>query len=153
MIARRHPGSIWVGRTAGFTLIEVMIVAAIVAILAAIAIPSYFAYIARGHRSEARMTLTHAAQWMERWRTERGSYQDPLNAPAPPPLPATLASSPVSLTPAYTITVTTPTPATYLLVATPVGVMNGDGCGNLMLDNTGNRTRSGALDMNLCWGR
>lgn len=141
------------GRTAGFTLIEVMIVAAIVAILAAIAIPSYFAYIARGHRSEARMTLTHAAQWMERWRTERGSYQDPLNAPAPPPLPATLASSPVSLTPAYTITVTTPTPATYLLVATPVGVMNGDGCGNLMLDNTGNRTRSGALDMNLCWGR
>ena len=66
---------------------------AIIAILAAIAIPNYFQYIARGNRSEARATLTQAAQWMERWRTERNSYQNPPNAPNPPALPAACCRS------------------------------------------------------------
>ena len=72
---------------AGFTLIEVVIVMAVVAILTAIAIPNYFQFIARGHRSEARATLTAAAQWMERFRTERGTYNGaalPANAGAIP---------------------------------------------------------------------
>ncbi len=125
---------------------------AIIAILSAIAIPNYFAFIARGHRSEARATLTHAAQWMERWRTERGSYQDPANL-LPPTLPVSLQNSPASGAAVYNIAVATPTPATYLLTATPVGPMNGDACGNLTLDNTGRRDRSGALDLNTCWGR
>lgn len=137
----------------GFTLIELVTVMAIIAILSAIAIPEYFKYIARGHRSDARATLTHAAQWMERWRTERGTYQDPANLPAPPTLPAFLASSPVSLTPAYQITVVTPTPATYTLTATPVGPMNNDDCGLLTLDSTGGRGSTGTLPINTCWGR
>jgi type IV pilus assembly protein PilE len=138
---------------AGFTLIEVVIVTVIVAILAAIAVPSYFAFIARGHRSEARMTLTHAAQWMERYRTERGSYQNPQNLPNPPVLPLALQNSPASGTPIYNITVVTPTPATYLLSAAPVGPMVNDACGTLTLDNTGLRDNLGAADINLCWGR
>ena len=142
-------------RARGFTLIEVVTVMAIVAILSAIAIPQYFQFVARGHRSEARATLIHAAQWMERWRTERGSYQDPLNLPNPPVLPASLAASPASVTAVYNITVVTPTPATYTLTATPVapGPLANDGCGNLTLDSTGLRGRTGALDINLCWGR
>ena len=48
----------------GFTLIEVMIVVAIVAILSAIALPSYTEYIRRGNRAEARAGLLQAAQWM-----------------------------------------------------------------------------------------
>ena len=60
-------------RAEGFTLIEIVTVVAIVAILAAIAIPSYTQFLARGYRSEARATLVAAAQWMERWRTERGT--------------------------------------------------------------------------------
>ncbi len=139
----------------GFTLIELVTVMAIIAILTAIAVPSYFQSIARGHRSEARATLTHAAQWMERWRTERGTYRDPLNLPNPPALPAALLNSPASGTPIYNITVATPTAATYTLTATPAnpGPMINDICGNLMLDNTGLRTISTAADINLCWGR
>jgi type IV pilus assembly protein PilE len=137
----------------GFTLIELVTVMAIIAILSAIAIPQYFQFIARGHRSEARATLTHAAQWMERWRTERGSYQNPQNLPNPPQLPVSLQSSPASGAAIYNITVATPTPATYTLTATPVGPMLNDACGNFTLDSTGLRGRSGALDINICWGR
>jgi type IV pilus assembly protein PilE len=142
-------------RARGFTLIELVTVMAIIAILSAIAIPQYFQFIARGHRSEARATLTHAAQWMERWRTERGSYQNPQNLPNPPQLPVSLQTSPASGAAIYNITVATPTPATYTLTATPVapGPMANDGCGNFTLDSTGLRDRSGALDINTCWGR
>ncbi|HTN50744.1 MAG TPA: type IV pilin protein [Burkholderiaceae bacterium] len=143
------------GRAEGFTLIELVTVMAIVAILSAIAIPQYFQYIARGHRSEARATLTQAAQWMERWRTERNSYQDPANAPNPPALPAALQNSPASGNPMYNITVATPAPGQYTLSATPInpGPMANDACGTLTLDSTGLRGVTGPLDINTCWGR
>ena len=53
----------------GFTLIELMIVVAIVGILSAIAYPSYAEYIRRGHRADARAGLLQAQQWMERAAT------------------------------------------------------------------------------------
>lgn len=131
--------------TKGFTLIEVVIVIAVVAILTAIAIPNYFQFIARGHRSEARATLTQAAQWMERWRTERGTY----NGAA---LPATLARSPATGTQMYNITVT-PAGNTFTLTAAAQGPMATDPCGDFGLDSTGQRTRSGTESMDICWGR
>ena len=44
----------------GFTLIELMIVVAVVAILSSIAYPSYTEYVRRGHRAEARAGLLQA---------------------------------------------------------------------------------------------
>ncbi len=58
----------------GFTLIEVMIVVAIVGILAAIAYPNYTQYVIRSERSAAKVALEQLAQFLERQNTVAGKY-------------------------------------------------------------------------------
>ncbi len=135
-------------RPAGFTLIEVVIAMVIVAVLTAIAIPNYTAYIQRSNRSDARSLLAESALWMERFRTENGTYVGAV-------LPASLSRSPALPAAArYNITAGALTVTTYTLTATAVGTMAADVCGNLMLNNLGQRTWSGgAGTMDVCWNR
>ena len=51
----------------GFTLIELMIVVAVIGVLAALAYPSYKEYIAKSRRAEAKAVLLSGQQWMERF--------------------------------------------------------------------------------------
>ncbi len=75
---RRRPG--------GFTLIEVMIVVAIVGILAAIAYPSFMDSIRKGHRTDAFAALSAVQQAQERWRSNHTVYADNAQLTlAPPP--------------------------------------------------------------------
>ena len=136
----------------GFTLIEVMIVVAIVAVLSAIALPSYQEYIRRGHRAEARAALLQAAQWLERAATATGTY--PLTASFPTTL-TTMQSG------RYTVAVASPpasaaSGAAFTLTATPAGGQVGDKCGNYTLTHSGVRgaasAASGAL-VTECWNK
>lgn len=137
-------------RHRGFTLMELIIAMVIIGILTAIAIPNYTAYIQRSNRSEARSALLEAATWMERWRTERGRYDTPGAPGTPPPLPYTQV--PQVGTAKYTIAapVTPAIGTSYLITAVPTGVMTGDPCGNLSIDQTG--ARLPALPA-WCWSR
>ena len=66
----------------GFTLIELMIVVAIVAILAAIALPSYSAYVTKSNRADAKVALMKYAQMQESYYVQNMSYAKDLKTGA-----------------------------------------------------------------------
>lgn len=81
-------------RSRGFTLIEIMITVAIVAILAAIAIPSYNEYVQRARITDAVSTLSDMRNKMEQYFQDNRSWAppgptiQPCNAGTVAPLPA-----------------------------------------------------------------
>lgn len=139
----------------GFTLIELMVVVAIVAILASVALPSYFSYIARSSRADAKTALLMNVQFLERNFTEANRYHQD-SAGVAIVLPHT--QSPTTGSAAYTIALDPSTNATtFLVTATPVagGPMDGDACGAFSINHLGQKTVGGGatLDAATCWNR
>lgn len=130
----------------GFTLIELMITVAVVAILASIALPSYQEYVARSRRAELKTVLLEAGQWMERHYSENYRYdQNTAGSAIADIFPANLSQSPRNGGGAYTVGVSAAGTRTFTLTATRVGTgpMGSDRCGDFNLTNTGVRSNTG----------
>lgn len=130
----------------GFTLIEVMIVVAIVGILAAIAYPSYQEQVRKSRRADCAGELTLLANAMERFFTLNGSYPATvaaMNFPANCPIDGG--------TPSYTFSIPARTATTFTVQASPTGPQAGDKCGDLTLTHTGQQGVSTGLALTECW--
>ena len=124
--------------TAGFTLIELMITVAIIAILAAVAYPAYTDQIAKGRRAEAKTTLLDGAQWMERFYSENFRYHQNTAGVAVGTLFASqYAGVPATGAKTYTLSFENLVAGTYRLVATRTGAMASDRCGDFVVTHTG----------------
>ena len=157
----------------GFTLIEVMVTVTIVAILAAVAYPSYLGQVRRGNRAEVKRALMEDAQFLERNYTVNNCYHRNDAACTTAAANVTInnlpssAQSPASGTARYTISVaySAVSPCTagqcFTLSAAPTGTMTGDPCGTLTLDQAGvqgagdynGNGSADADDVASCWQR
>ncbi|GAA5446053.1 hypothetical protein Misp06_04261 [Microbulbifer sp. NBRC 101763] len=145
-------------RQSGFTLIELMIVVAIIAILAGIAWPSYVDHVRTASRADAQGALMGLAQAMEKHYTQNGSYAGAANGGGDDGTPGIFPAQ-VPLdggSPKYNLTITVGTdPSTYILTATPISGQADDGV--LLLSSSGQRTwdrdNDGIDSKDSCWSK
>ncbi|WP_333680019.1 type IV pilin protein [Dyella sp.] len=136
-------------RVRGFSLIEVLIVMAIAAMLAALASQSYSRYVLRSHRTDAHHTLMAIAQAQERWYATYNRYADDLSK---------LGYGEPALSPngyyELAISVMGDDGQDFMAIATPVGRQSDDVCGSLSIDHAGRKLPdrdSGANTNGKCW--
>lgn len=123
----------------GFTLIELMIVVAIMGILIAVAYPNYASYISKTRRSDAQGVLVNFANAMERHFTADNTYGGAANGGADTGAPSIFPTqAPVDgNTKYYNLTIVSADGTGYVLRAAPIGAQVGDGY--LEITSTGQR--------------
>ena len=125
----------------GFTLVEVIIVVAIVAILVSVALPSYRDYVRKSRRAEAQAYLMALAGRQTQFLVDTRAYA-PTLATINIPVPTNVAAS-------YNVTLAAAAgpPPTFLLTATPIADQVFERCGTLTLNQAGAKTAA----VTGCW--
>jgi type IV pilus assembly protein PilE len=134
----------------GFTLIELMIVIAILGVIAAIALPSFLEQIRKARRSDAKQALFDVAAKLEQYYQDNKGYPTASNMALLGYGGATFTS----LEEYYTISFKVdPTVTTYTIQAVPVVGKGQDEdayCTSFTLTHLGEKTATGTLGDN-CW--
>ncbi|HAT32633.1 MAG TPA: pilus assembly protein [Janthinobacterium sp.] len=120
----------------GFTLIDVMTAVAIVGILAAIAIPSYISFLAKGNRSAAQAHLADIAQQQQQYLLDARTYASTLVQ--------LHMTTPGNVSAYYTVAITNgDAPPTFTATATPIAGTGQAADVTLSIDSAGNKLPSG----------
>ena len=126
----------------GFTLIEILIVVAIIGILAGVAYPSYTEFVLRSNRSEAQRELLRYANLQEQFFVDSRAYASDMTS---------LGGSSASIDTEsgnYTISVSAQTATTFTLQAVAKkGQVKDTGCTTLTVNEIGNKGTTSAT----CW--
>jgi len=148
----RFPRSGWRSWAAGFTLIELMVTVAVVAILGTIAVATYTSQIQKSRRTDARSAILDLAGREEKlFSTLNAYYSTPSQlgyTVNPDSFPFNLASNDYQLN----LTVGNP-PVTYTITATAINAQAGDTrCTSLTIDQLGTQSTTGTDTTAACWG-
>lgn len=125
----------------GFTLIELMIVVAVVAILAAVAVPGYQDQVRKSRRAQAKADMVEYSQRAERFHTVNNTYQGFT-------LPTT--QSPREGTVSRYVLGIQQTASTFTITATPQSTQSKDKCGTMTINQAGVKTPAEAT-VSGCW--
>jgi len=131
-------------KTAGFTLLELMIVLAVLSIIVAVGYPSYQEQVRKSHRAEGMGQLLELADRMERAYSDRGTYPTDITE-------VYVATTENGL---YSLSIVTANNVSFIVSAAPTSVknQNEDKCHTFTLTSLGQKSVSGgSLGTTDCW--
>jgi len=132
--------------SSGFTLIELMIVVAVIAILAAVAYPSYQDSVRRAKRIDAQSEMMSIANRLQKYKIARFSFEKANGSFVTLADVGAASQIPVSGTALYSVALSNQGMGTWTLTATPADAQTGDG--HLVLNHRGQRCWTKGSDKN-----